>query len=157
MYRFQRPESEQTLREAMAEFGHVDALVAEQRKSSKEAKEFFSSHDACHVLFGLDTSLDQEALVDTWMLFGTTATFKDFMRYIRLEEHQEIIKRNSYYAVIKTFFRSLPNIMRVIWHSRKMPEKWPWHAFEEFLDFPLADLRSRFNVRLIGVETHRTG
>lgn len=38
-------------------------------------------HDATHVIFGLDTTLEEEAMLDTWVIFGTNFKFKDLFKY----------------------------------------------------------------------------
>ena len=150
MFTYQDSVSSQTLRNGIDEFRQGNEMVSKQGATSSMADEFFSSHDACHVLFRLNTSLQQEALVDAWMLFGTTATLAHFKGYVQLEEHKEIIKKNGYLVVITTFLRALPNILRIIWHSHKMFEKWPWESFHHYLDVSLKQLREQFNVKLIG-------
>ena len=43
----------------------------------------FRDHDCTHVIFGLNTSIDQEALLDIWVLFGSDFRFKDMTAYMR--------------------------------------------------------------------------
>jgi hypothetical protein len=53
-----------TLREGLQEYfaGHSGLLKPDS--ADVQTAKFFHSHDACHVLFGLDTTLRDEGLAD---------------------------------------------------------------------------------------------
>ena len=42
----------------VAEWRRINPIVAEQRVTSTAGAAFFHSHDACHVVFGLDAVMD---------------------------------------------------------------------------------------------------
>ena len=60
-----------TLCEGLREYyaGHPGLLQPDRMEA--DAARFFRSHDACHVLFGLDTTLVDEGLADLWTLLAT--------------------------------------------------------------------------------------
>lgn len=73
---YQDPASEQTLREGYAEYVHANPELLDPDALGKAGR-FFRAHDYGHVLFGCDTSVIHEALMDTWTIFGTTAGWRE--------------------------------------------------------------------------------
>ena len=63
MFDFERQESRQTLAEGIAEYYSEFKKHFSARKMTPEAEAFFRRHDAAHVVFGCDISLDQELVV----------------------------------------------------------------------------------------------
>jgi hypothetical protein len=136
-----------TLADGMAEFAaaHPELLVPADR----ELAEFVRAHDACHVLFGLTTALDDEALADTWTLAGTTMTLRRYMAYLRHEPIQQIVADAGAWPLALGVLRSLPRIVRVLWRARRMPHKWPFDDYAAHLHTPLAELRRRYGIRVV--------
>ena len=63
--------------------------------SKKQLKDAPSSsiirdHDITHVIFGLDTSLEQESLLDSWLFSGASWRLKDLLAYGKLPELKEL-------------------------------------------------------------------
>ena len=50
-------------------------------------------HDASHVIFGLDTSLEEEALLDTWLGLGCSYKLSYLASYARLPELKDLTKK----------------------------------------------------------------
>src|SRR5438270_10363234 len=50
--------------------------------------ELFRSHDVCHVIFGLDTTFADEALVDARTLLSCDAGVRKYARYLALSDDQ---------------------------------------------------------------------
>ena len=50
------------------------------------------SHDVTHVIYGLDTSLEEEQMLNFWVLFGATYTWKEIMAYNGREEVSDFTK-----------------------------------------------------------------
>ena len=48
----------------------------------RRALRYFVAHDICHVIFGLDTTLDDEALADTRTLFSCDVGFRRYTAYL---------------------------------------------------------------------------
>jgi ubiquinone biosynthesis protein Coq4 len=51
----------------------------------------FDMHDAVHILFGCDTSLEGEIAAHVWMKFGTTAKIGDMHRAVANKEHRRVL------------------------------------------------------------------
>lgn len=156
--RYQDPESTQTLAEGLAEYRAAnpelfdpDALTS--RGELGELGRFFAAHDACHVLFGLDTSLADETLADTWTFFGTDVKWAELKSYFSSQEQRDFFKEFlsevGYWKMITASLRALPRVFRAIWRSRSMRRKWALHHWKAHLDEPLADLRRDYGIRLV--------
>jgi len=64
---YQKQECELTLREGIKVY--VDYLIENGKTPLIDANAestLIRDHDASHVIFGLDTSLEEESLLDTW-------------------------------------------------------------------------------------------
>lgn len=156
--RYQDADSTQTLREGLAEYraANPGLFDPEQLQSQQELGElgrFFAGHDACHVLFGLSTSLADETLADTWTFFGTDVQWRELWSYFRSDEQKKFFKdflgEIGYWTLISSSIRALPRVARAIWRTRKMTHKWSLHGWAEHLDVPLVELRARYNISLV--------
>lgn len=146
--RFQVQNSIQTLRQGLEE--HRAANRGVFNYDNKEENElFFYPHDAVHVVFGLTTALEDEAVADAWTLFGTDVSIKKFYRFIRLETTREIFRRLSWSRLIGVAVRALPRIIRVCLRSRKMNAPWKWQEYPRHLDLRLCDIRKKHNIKIV--------
>ena len=68
--RYQEQDCSLTLREGIAEFHRYLAALGREQMRDKGSSRLLLEHDATHVIFGMDTTLEQEAGLDTWLLFG---------------------------------------------------------------------------------------
>ncbi len=143
---YQRALSSQTLREGLAEYEQRNPTLNDARVATHDGADFFRCHDAVHVVFGCDTSLLNEAMADAWTLFGTTVTLKRFYGFMKIEEHQEIIGKLGWLVVVRTFFQSVPLVLRIIYRSTKMKKAWPWDDYPTYLDVSLRDIREEFGI-----------
>jgi hypothetical protein len=139
--------SSQTLREGLAEYQRLNPNLNDVRSATPDGAEFFRCHDAVHVVFACDTSFLNEAMTDAWTLFGTTVTARRFIGFMKIEEHEEIIGRLGWFAVVLTLIRSLPLISRIIYRSLKMKKTWPWDDYTAYLDVSLRDIRHEHGIR----------
>lgn len=89
--RYQCTTSTQTLRDWLAEYQELNPSLKDARALTPNGVDFFRCHDAVHVVFACDTSLLNEAMANTWNLFGTTVTLKRLIGFMEVEEHKEII------------------------------------------------------------------
>ena len=144
---YQAQDSQQTLREALEEYRRVNAAVLDE--PGEEAAAFFQSHDVCHVIFGCDTSIGQEAAVDTWSMMGTDVPLREYLSYLARPEAVDILRRAGYGRVARESLAALPHIARVMRNARRMHKKWPWTGHEAYLDRTLASLRAEFGIRLV--------
>ena len=149
MLEYQKQDSTQTLAEGLAEYRAANPGLDAAREPGGSGAEFFRCHDTAHVVFGCSTSLVAEALADAWTLFGTTVTIRQFLGFLRIEEHQGIIEKVGWWGVLSTFVRSVPLVIIVGWRGLRMTSKWPWATFNSYLNCPLAEIRRQFNIKVV--------
>jgi hypothetical protein len=138
-----------TLRDALAQFRRVSGLEQKLECARPEARALMDRHDVIHVLFGLDTSLRQEAMVDLWTLFGTTARLSELLDYLRLPEEQQILAEIGAWRIAVTTLKAIPDAFRIAGAARRLRRKWPWREHENLLDRPLNEVREGFGVTLM--------
>ena len=70
MLPFQDNTQDMTLREGIEYYRNY--LVQNNRKilSDEPGSNLIRDHDATHVIFGLDTTLEEESMLDTWVIWG---------------------------------------------------------------------------------------
>jgi hypothetical protein len=148
MLEYQRREGGLTLAEGLREYYASREGLVRGRGISEAACEFFRCHDAAHVVFGCSTSLLDEAIVKLWSFFGTTAGLR-LLRAYRLPESKEIYTRIGWREVLATASRAPAVVPLVLWRCVCMHKRWPWSAFELYLDVPLVEIRREYGIRLV--------
>jgi len=142
--RYFEPDCPLTLAEGLAELAAANpGLIA---SDDPELHDLVRAHDSCHVLFGLGTTIEDEALADTWTLFGSSVTLKQYSAYLKYEEFTKLMHQTNGWTLLRGTLRSLPRMVRAIWRTRTMTAKWPFFEYAQFLDTPLVTLRRRFNI-----------
>lgn len=147
MHSFQRQESEQTLAEAIEEYFAANPGLAQGRHMSPEAREFFRCHDAADVVFGCDTTLDDEAVVKIASILGTTVGLAVLKRY-RLHESTLIYRQLRVSAVLLSVAHSVVIVPRTALRCLTQRARWPWADHQQYLQTPLRDLRLAFGIKV---------
>ena len=115
-------------------------------------------HDCTHVIFGLDISLDQEAILDTWVLWGSRFKWSYMLGYNRLPQIKELTKSLFKELGISGFLRLYWNVIavkrKVIYRTFKMKKKWPFKVPEEYLNMKIVDLRNIHGIRVLEKTDH---
>jgi hypothetical protein len=147
-HRFEAPDSPQTLAEGLAEyFAANPALKRDTDIGSSDARQFFRSHDAVHVLYGCGTTMPDEAIVKLASLFGTTAGLRVLRGYLH-HESLDIYRSLPVGGTVLAVLVAPLLIVRTIWRCMRQRSRWPWDGFDDLLDVPLRELRSRFGIRV---------
>ena len=68
MYEFQKQDSLQTLEEGLEEFYSINPAFKELLEIDSPNTKVFKEHDYTHVLFGMGTSMEEESLLDTYVI-----------------------------------------------------------------------------------------
>ncbi len=130
-------------------------LQMNNRKMLKDSygSNIIRDHDITHVIFGLDTSLEQESLLDSWVLSGTSWKLKDLRAYGKLPEIKELNKYLSnevgYFRLIKMVISLIPLKILVWKRARRMKKKWPFKFYEEYLKSRICDIRDEFGIEIL--------
>ena len=148
---YQKQESAMTLAQGLEEYYRVNAgRVLRPDDLSEESRELFRSHDICHVIFGLDTTLDDETMADTRTLLSCDVGFRRYARYLATTpEAKALFKELGYGRAIWLTLRASPRILRAVFENFKMAKKWPWHPKPQDLDRSLGELRSEYGIQVI--------
>ena len=141
--------STQSLSEGIAEYYAHNSALLDPSRLPGDAAELFRQHDAGHVVFGCDTSLRGETLIDTWTVFATTAGLRGYLEYFKYPQVNQIFAETGYWRIGLEFVRCLKDVFRVLVRSRRISAKWPWQHYERYLDRPLSDIRREFNIRVV--------
>jgi hypothetical protein len=146
--RYQNQDPDMTLAEALAEYYAANTgRVLRPSDLSEECAGLFRSHDICHVIFGLDTTLADEAMADTRTLLSCDVGVRKYGRYLAANpEAKAIFKEIGYLKCIWITVLAVPRILRATWEAGKMPEKWPWMPPPAFQNRMVSDLRSEFGI-----------
>jgi hypothetical protein len=115
-----------------------------------ESFALFRSHDMCHVIFGLDTTLDDEALADMRTLFSCDVGFRRYAAYLAHDKQaQSLFKEIGYLKSAWVTVLAVPRICRAAIEAWRMKKRWPWIPPESFQTRSLADLRQKFGISVI--------
>jgi hypothetical protein len=137
-----------TLAEGLTEYYAANtSKVLRPSDLSEESAELFRSHDICHVIFGLDTTLADEAIVDTRTFLSCDVGVRKYARYLTTNpEAKAIFAETGYLKCIWITILAVPRIIRAAWEAWKMPKKWPWTPPSAFQNRTLPDLRQEFGI-----------
>lgn len=147
-HQFERAGSPQTLAEGLAEyFAAHPSLKREGDLSSAEARQFFRSHDAVHVVYGCGTSMPDEAIVKLASLLGTDGGLGILRGYLH-HESLDIYRKLPFASTLLALLAAPYLIARTAWRCSRQRRRWPWTGYEAFLDVPLRDIRAQFGIRV---------
>jgi len=149
--RYARQESEQTLREGLEEYYSLNPDLLNPENMSEDAAILFRRHDVTHVIFGCDTSLRGETLVDTWTIFGTTAGLSGYLQYFKYPQVNAIFSEVGLLRTGVEFLRTFPDVVRVAFRAIRLRPKWPWAEYDRFVDTTLDQIRRVHKIRLVRV------
>jgi len=148
---YQRQDSDQTLAEGLAEYYAANAgRVTPPADLPPDSAALFRSHDICHVIFGLDTSLADETLTDTRTLLSCDVGVRRYAAYLRSDPQAKAILQDlGWFAAVRATLMALPRIARAALEALRMRKRWPWVAPQSYATRTLADLRREYGVRVI--------
>ena len=148
---YQRQDSSLTLAQGLEEYYRANAgRVLRPEALSDESRELFRCHDMCHVIFGLDTTLDDETMADTRTLLSCDVGFRRYVRYlVTTPEAKALFRELGYGRAIWLTLIAIPRVLRAIAQGWAMTKKWPWQPPVRDLDRSLAELRREYGIRVI--------
>jgi hypothetical protein len=148
-HQFELAESKQTLAEGLAEYYAANpALKRGSDLQTPQARQFFESHDAVHVLYGCGTSMPDEAVVKLASLLGTTGGLGVLRGYL-LYESRDIYRGLPLGETLCAVLMAPYLILRTIWRCIGQRQRWPWDQHHEYMHVPLHEIRTRFGIRVV--------
>jgi hypothetical protein len=148
---YQGQNSAQTLAEGLEEYYRANiGRVTRPDELPPKSAGLFRGHDACHVIFGLNTTPDDEALADTRTLVSCDVGARRYLAYLaRDQQARTLFKEFGYLRSLWVTLLATPRICRAVGEARRMTKRWPWAPPDIFMRRPLADLRREFGIRII--------
>jgi ubiquinone biosynthesis protein Coq4 len=145
-HHFESAQSAQTLAQGLAEyFAANPSLKRDDTLQSSQARQFFRSHDVVHVVYGCGTTMPDEAVVKLASLFGTTGGLHVLRGYMN-DETLDIYSKLPLGSTLLALASAPYLIVRTLWRCARQHRRWPWSGYEQYLDTPLHELRSRFGI-----------
>lgn len=155
MYKFQNQNSQQTLKEALEEFYSINVQFKNLVEKNSPNAKVFKEHDYTHVIFGLGTSIEEESLLDTYVIWGMKFNWGVIFDFYKDPEYKEVIgdivdKYGGYWGIFKIYLSLMPLKFRVFLRCMKMKKKWHYHDISErLLNRTLQDIRQEYNIVLM--------
>ena len=159
--RYQEQDCDLTLQEGIAEYQAYLEAIGRKVMVDVAGSRLILEHDATHVIFGMDTSLEQEAGLDTWLIFGCQYQWRYLRGYAQLPQIKALYKAltidGGWFFVIKLYWKCLRLKWRIIRRTRRMTHKWPFQFPEEWLDQSVVTLRARHGISTLMPKERATG
>ena len=152
---YQNQNSTQSLREAIEEYHRYLTHIGRQVLADcpEDADPVWLYHDATHAIFGQDTTIEGEAALDFWVLFGTTFSWKLLKKYQQLPEIKDlsraVVSELGITFIPKLYWRNKRVLWTVIRHTRRMNKKWPFELPLALLDRRLSELREEYGITIL--------
>lgn len=143
------PDARMTLREGLEEYHDSIQGLVDPGELAGDAATLFRHHDACHVVFACDTSIPQEAQVDTWTLFGTDVGVATYLAYLKTPEARGVVVEAGVWRSLWQSLLAVPDCWRVFVRTRRMTRRWPWSEYARHLDEPLVELRRAYGIEVL--------
>ena len=110
-------------------------------------------HDCTHVIFGLDISIEQESILDTWVLWGSKWELRYLLGYQKLPQikqlYKNLVNEIGYFGFIKILWKLGGIKRKVIFRTFKMRKKWPFKMPEKYLSMKISDLREMHGIKVL--------
>lgn len=148
---YQAQDYPRTLAEGLAEYYAVNAgRVMRPETLTDASAELFRRHDICHVIFGLDTTLADEALADTRTVLSTDVGARAYVGYLNTSpEARALFRELGWRQAAWVTLLSLPRMGRAAFEAMRMRRRWPWAAPPALLDRPIGALRAEYGIRVV--------
>lgn len=159
--KYQQQHCAMTLREGIDEYRAYLAAIDRKVMQDAAGSRLLLEHDATHVLFGMDTSLEQEAGLDSWLFFGCQWRLSYIREYGKLPEikalYRALIKEFGWRGLPRLYWKTLKLKWRVFVRSRSMLKKWPYQFPDPWLDRPIDELRREHGLVILNERERATG
>ena len=110
-------------------------------------------HDCTHVIFGLDISIEQESILDTWVIWGSKWKLKYIWGYQSLPQikqlYKDLFKEFGILGFLKIFWKLGGIKRKAMFRAFKMKKKWPLKMPEEYLSMKISDLREEHGIKIL--------
>lgn len=149
--RYREQNSSLTLAQGLAEYYAVnEGIIARPADLPPDSAAIFRCHDMCHVIFGLDTTLEDEAMADTRTMLSCDVGAAKYALYLGADpQAQKILKEVGLAGFLYGTLKAVPRMFRAMIEAFRMKKKWPWDPPDSFQARTLGELRAEFGIRVI--------
>lgn len=140
-YNYQAPDTTMTLREGLVE-------LQTRTPGFIDGGQDYVDHDILHVLYGLDTSLKSEGMLDALTLFGTDCSISTYLELVKRPESKKLIRDLGFTKIMWLLLTSWPAMLAAAFKARRQTKRWHYTNYESRLDVALPELRKEFGIRV---------
>ena len=153
---FQSQDCDITLAEGLEEYRAYLRTNGKKQLIDKPGSTIIRDHDATHVMFGLDTSIEQESMLDSWVFLGTKWKLKELLAYNKLPELKQLYKDlrhdPGYFKLIMAAIKLLPIKLKIRKRAKQMNKKWPFVSPDSLMNQRVCDLREEYGIKILSPE-----
>ena len=153
---FQSQDCKITLAEGLEEYRAYLQANGKKQLIDSPGSTIIRDHDATHVMFGLDTSIEQESMLDSWVITGTSWKLKELLAYNKLPELKQLYKDlwhdPGYFKLYLTVMKLIPIKFKIWKRARQMNKKWPFVSPDSLMNQRVCDLREEFGIKILTPE-----
>ena len=153
---FQSQNCDITLAEGLEEYRANLRTNGKKQLIDKPGSTIIRDHDATHVMFGLDTSIEQESMLDSWVFLGTKWKLKELLAYNKLPELKQLYKDlrhdPGYFKLIMAAIKLLPIKLKIRKRAKQMNKKWPFVSPDSLMNQRVCDLREEYGIKILSPE-----
>jgi hypothetical protein len=149
---YQRQDSALTLTDGLAVYHEAYPQLITPPANEPGLRDFLSAYDRFHIVFGLTTSIRDEAMADTWTFFGSDMSWREYAHYLKHPLVNNILAEIGYSTLLRQSTRGLNSIYHAWKHARRQTAKWPFWNNENDLTEPICDLRRAFGIEVVSLD-----
>ena len=153
MFEYQNQNCSLTMEKALECYYNSFPETKEIFEDNEDSGTLLRDHDCTHVIFGLDISIEQESILDTWVLWGSKWELNYLLGYQKLPQikqlYKDLINEIGYFGLIKVLWRLGGIKRKVMFRAFKMKKKWPFQMPEEYLKMKVSDLREMHGIKVL--------
>ena len=156
---FQSQNCDITLAQGLEEYRAYLRTNGKKQLIDEPDSTIIRDHDVTHVMFGLDTSIEQESMLDSWVFLGTKWKLKELLAYNKLPEVKQLYKDfwhdPGYFKLIMTAIKLLPIKLKIRKRAKQMNKKWPFVSPDLLMNQRVCDLREEFGIKILAPEERK--
>jgi len=153
MLEYQKQDCHLTLQEGLECYYKSFPDSTQVFKDDHNSGTLLRDHDCTHVIFGLDISIEQESILDSWVVWGSKWELKYLLGYNKLPQikqlYKDLYKEFGILGFLKIFWKLGGIKRKVIFRALKMKKKWPFKMPEEYLSIKISELREKHGIKIL--------
>ena len=119
--------------------------------------EFIFGHDCTHVIFGLGLSLKEEAILDTYTIYGCKNSIKIIFKAAGqifkskelLSLYKKLISEHGIIGLLRLVNSSKKSKKIARIKTKKMKKKWSYFVPKSYLSYQINDLRDEYGISVL--------